>query len=95
MIESDVGSRLRVQNSGLVGIVNTRVTNGNFIVLTSDLVAVKDNNVRDGSMRINNNINATVNRNDAQINMVCRNNTDLDGSFNHADRGRNNCNVRF
>ncbi len=95
MIENDVGGRLRVRNSGLVGIVDTRVTNGNFVVLTSDLVAVKDNNVRDGSMRINRNINATVTRNDAQLNMVCINNTVLDASFNHADRGEENCNDRF
>ena len=91
MIENDVGGRLRVSNSGSVGIVNTRVTNGNFIVRTSDLVAIKDNDVRDGAMRINRNIRATVTRNDADLNINCFNNTDLDATFNHADKGDNNC----
>ncbi len=91
MIENDVGGRLRVSNSGSVGIVNTRVTNGNFIVRTSDLVAIKDNDVRDGAMRINRNIRATVTRNDAELNIDCFNNTDLDATFNHADKGDNNC----
>ena len=95
MIESNVGSRLRVRNSGLVGIVNTRVTNGNLVVRTSDLVAVKDNDVKDGSIRINGNIEATVNRNDAQLNIECINNTDLDSAFNHADLGEVNCVDRF
>ena len=91
MIENDVGGRLRVSNSGSVGIVNTRVTNGNFIVRTSDLVAIKDNDVKDGAMRINRNIRATVTRNDAELNIDCLNNTDLDATFNHADEGQNNC----
>ena len=91
MIDTNVGGRLRVQNSGSVGIVDTRVTDGSFIVRTSDLVAIKDNDVRDGFMRINRNIRATVTRNDAELNIDCFNNTDLGSSFNHADEGKNNC----
>jgi hypothetical protein len=91
MIENDVGGRLRIRNSGLVGIVNTRVTKGSVVVLESDLVAVKDNDVRDGGMRINRNISAVVNRNDAQLSIRCINNADLDASFNHSDQGSDNC----
>ena len=93
MVENDVGGRVRVRNSGIVGIVNTRITNNSLIVRASDVVVVKDNNVKEGSIRIIGNINATVTRNDAERNIVCRDNGELTSLFNDADDGENNCDL--
>jgi len=53
-------------------------------------VAVKDNDVKDGSIRVNGNDSANVNRNDTARDIVCLNNGDLDAFLNHAD-GEDEC----
>lgn len=53
-------------------------------------MAVKDNDVKDGSIRVNGNDSANVNRNDAARDIVCLNNGDLDAFLNHAD-GEDEC----
>lgn len=91
MVENDVGDGILVRDSGTVAVVNNRVTNLSLVVNTSDLVAVKDNRVKAGSIRVNLNVEAVVTRNDAQRDIVCRENTTLDAFLNHADDGEDTC----
>ena len=90
MVENDVGDGVLVTNSAFVGIVNTRISNLSLIVLASGQVAIKDNDVKDGSIRVNGNVSANVNRNDAERDIVCLNNGDLDAFLNHAS-GEDEC----
>lgn len=90
MVENDVDGRIRVVNTGFVGVVGNRVANGNINVRESGQVQVLDNDTKIGSILVNQNSEADVNRNDANFNIRCRGNGRLD-SFANSAGGLDNC----
>jgi len=89
LIENDIGGRVEIQNSAFVGVANNSLYRGTLVVRFDGLVSVRDNRVRSGSIRVNSNEDANVNRNSAELNIICRNNGKLDSFFNNADANEN------
>lgn len=88
---SDVEKRIVIRGANTVAISDVTVDDGNITVVGSDIASVVDNRTNDGNINVNRNLEAYVFQNDAEGNIVCRNNTTLEEGFNTAGPDGDQC----